>query len=461
MRSQVVAVVGSVNIDTVMEVDSAPDVGETLIGRGVSDVPGGKGGNQAVAAARRATAYLVASIGEDSEGASIVSNARMSGVRVDHVVGSSARTGRAFIQVASDGENRIIVMPLANAELTPEWVTARLNESRPDVVLTQFEIPFDAVTAAAHWAAEHGARFILNPSPVAPVPGWMLMQADPLVVNVGEARSILADTERAEGHVVTDDDPARLARSLGPHCTSLVVTAGPRGAILWQDGELSVVPGRRVTVRDTTGAGDEFVGRLAGELALGANLQQAAQAANEAAADLVQLTRAERIPSGASSHGDRTELEHTPSTEGLVRQLNIGRHLARVGIEAALAESERRGLTTCTAVLDAGGHLVSFDRMDGAPFQTIGIAQQKAYSVAGNLTSGHDFWDGIKDDPWLVHGVQSIPDLSFLGGGVPVLYDGVLIGAVGTSGRSTMAEDRAIAEAAVAAILDRLSGSHG
>jgi uncharacterized protein GlcG (DUF336 family) len=99
--------------------------------------------------------------------------------------------------------------------------------------------------------------------------------------------------------------------------------------------------------------------------------------------------------------------------------------------------------------------------MDEAPFQTIGIAQQKAYSVAGNLTSGHDFWDRIKDDPWLVHGVQSIPDLSFLGGGVPVLYDGVLIGAVGTSGRSTMAEDRAIAETAVAAILDRLGGSHG
>ncbi len=146
-------------------------------------------------------------------------------------------------------------------------------------------------------------------------------------------------------------------------------------------------------------------------------------------------------------------------TEGLVQQTNIGRALARVGIEAALAESERRGLTTCTAVLDAGGYLVSFDRMDGAPFQTIGIAQQKAHSVAGNLTSGHDYWAGIKDDPWLVYGVLSIRDLSFLGGGVPIVYDGALIGAVGTSGRSSMAEDRAIADAAVVAILERLGGA--
>jgi uncharacterized protein GlcG (DUF336 family) len=146
-------------------------------------------------------------------------------------------------------------------------------------------------------------------------------------------------------------------------------------------------------------------------------------------------------------------------TSGIILQANIGLELARVGIEAALAESERRNLQTCTAVVDAGGHLITFDRMDGAPFQTIGIAQQKAYSVAGNLTSGHDYWDGIKDDPWLVHGVQSIPDLSFLGGGVPILHGDAVIGAVGTSGRSTMAQDRAIAEAAVAAILCRLEGA--
>lgn len=144
---------------------------------------------------------------------------------------------------------------------------------------------------------------------------------------------------------------------------------------------------------------------------------------------------------------------------GVISQANVGRELARVGIEAAVAESERRGLRTCTAVVDADGQLVSFDRMDGAPFQTIGIARQKAYSVAGNLTSGHEYWEGIKNDPWLVHGVQSIPDLSFLGGGVAIVYDGAVIGAVGTSGRSAMAQDRAIADAAVAAILDRLEGA--
>lgn len=143
-------------------------------------------------------------------------------------------------------------------------------------------------------------------------------------------------------------------------------------------------------------------------------------------------------------------------TNGIIAQPNVGRELARVAIDAAVAESERLELRTCTAVVDADGQLVSFDRMDGAPFQTIGIARQKAYSVAGNLTSGHDYWDGIKDDPWLVHGVQSILDLSFLGGGVPIVHEGVVIGAVGTSGRSTMEQDRAIAEAAVGAIQRRL-----
>ena len=135
----------------------------------------------------------------------------------------------------------------------------------------------------------------------------------------------------------------------------------------------------------------------------------------------------------------------------------ISRELARVGIDRAIAESIAMGCLTCIAVLDSAGHLVSFDRMDGAPFQSTQLAQDKAFSVAGNGLATHQFWEMVADDPWLVHNVGQVEGLVVLGGGVPLRVDGQLVGAVGVSGKSNMAEDRAIAEAAVSAILDAIS----
>jgi uncharacterized protein GlcG (DUF336 family) len=137
----------------------------------------------------------------------------------------------------------------------------------------------------------------------------------------------------------------------------------------------------------------------------------------------------------------------------------LGRALARVATEAAVAEAERRGLRVCVAVVDAGGHLVAFERLDGAPFQTIGIAHAKAYSSAGNLTATHEYWRNIADSPWLVAGVQSIQGLSLLGGGLPVLYQGDVVGAVGVSGQSTMEQDQSVAEVAVAAVATALDAA--
>ena len=131
----------------------------------------------------------------------------------------------------------------------------------------------------------------------------------------------------------------------------------------------------------------------------------------------------------------------------------ISRELARVGIDRAIVESHAMGRLTCIAILDSAGHLVSFDRMDGAPFQSTQLAQDKAFSVAGNGLATHQFWEMVADDPWLVHNVGQVQGLVVLGGGVPLLVDGQLVGAVGVSGKSNMAEDRAIAEAAVSAIL--------
>ena len=130
--------------------------------------------------------------------------------------------------------------------------------------------------------------------------------------------------------------------------------------------------------------------------------------------------------------------------------------LARVGIDRAIEESGTMNCLICIAVLDNAGHLISFDRMDGAPFQSSQLAQDKAYSVAGNGLATHEFWEMAKDEPWLVHNLGQVPGLVVLGGGVPIYFDGEFIGAVGVSGKSDMAQDRAIAQAAVAAILKAL-----
>jgi uncharacterized protein GlcG (DUF336 family) len=141
---------------------------------------------------------------------------------------------------------------------------------------------------------------------------------------------------------------------------------------------------------------------------------------------------------------------------GLNVTRSIDREAARVGIDRAVAVSVEMDRLVCVAVLDAAGHLISYDRMDGAPFQSAQLAQDKAYSVVGNGQANDEFWDRIKDDPWLVSGVVKVPGLVWLGGGAPVVVDGEVVGAVGVSGRSNMTEDRAIADAAIAAIEEAL-----
>lgn len=132
---------------------------------------------------------------------------------------------------------------------------------------------------------------------------------------------------------------------------------------------------------------------------------------------------------------------------------SVSRRLARVGIDRALERSREIGCLTCIAVVDRGGHLIAFERMDHAPFQSSKLAQDKAYSVAGNGRATHQFWEWIKDDPWLVNNIGQVDGLVVLGGGVPILLNDELIGAVGVSGQSDMAQDRDIAEMAVAAIV--------
>ncbi|MFA9443998.1 ribokinase [Egicoccus sp. AB-alg6-2] len=283
-----VTVVGSANLDVVVAVPAFPAPGETVMGDHLEEVAGGKGLNQAVAAAAEAPAAFVGCVGDDEAGRLLLGELDRAAVDVSRVVRSPQPTGRAYIEVTPDGENRIVVMALANGTLEADAVGAALTALQPRVVLAQLEVPLVAVEAAATWAADNDTRFVLNASPVRDLAPDLLARCDPLIVNRGEAAAVL-------GSGAPRDAADQLARRLAARVASVVVTDGAEGAyVATNPGDVVHVPGLRVTPVDTTGAGDVFAGTLAASLSRGASLADAAGAANDAAARIVQLSRAQR-----------------------------------------------------------------------------------------------------------------------------------------------------------------------
>ncbi|WP_419818234.1 ribokinase [Glaciibacter flavus] len=289
-----VAIVGSINIDLVIEVRESPSAGETVLASGLSDAVGGKGFNQAKAAARDATTFLIGCVGDDSDGERARESARAHGIRTEFISEKATKTGRAFIQLAPSGENRIVVVPLANSYVSAELVRIALDRCRPRVVLTQLEIPLEAVRAAAHWAATNTARFVLNPSPMRDLEAELLATADPLVVNRGEAYRTVRGTTGAAGESEAAE-PEELLRQLSTMCKSAVLTAGSAGAYVFDGFGYHHVAGLEVTTHDTTGAGDEFLGTAVAALASGSDLLSAVERGNDAAAAIVQLARSNRV----------------------------------------------------------------------------------------------------------------------------------------------------------------------
>jgi ribokinase len=285
-----VLIVGSVNADLVVSVERRPAAGETVLGSGLAILPGGKGANQAVAAARLgARAELLARVGDDSFGAMLRAGLREQGVGTARLATVPGPSGVALITVGPDGDNAIIVAPGANAALTPVAVRgARDAFAAAAVVSAQLEVPLDAVEAAAALAGECGARFILNLSPARGVPAALLAAADPLVVNEHEAAVLLGGGGPGdEGGPPAGRARSRAAALLGRGPRSVVVTLGARGALAADASGQWHVPSPRVTVADTTGAGDAFTGALAWRLSLGDALPDAAALAARAGAAAV------------------------------------------------------------------------------------------------------------------------------------------------------------------------------
>ncbi|HSR86724.1 MAG TPA: PfkB family carbohydrate kinase [Streptosporangiaceae bacterium] len=281
-----VVVVGAVNVDLIMRLPKLPAPGQTVLGGQLSRAEGGKGANQAVAAARvGARTYLVGAVGAADSAESLTALAA-EGVNVAAVERVAGRTGRAFVLVDDGGENLIGVASGANARLSARHVRAALGELRltgADVVVLSFEVPAAALRAAVGVAAEAGCQLVVNPAPTRPRSLDLLVNAI-ATPNVHELASLAADVpDLAE----PGTDVMDMATALARHVHGVVVTTlGPDGALLVnpRHGTKVTIPGHRVEARDTTGAGDTFTGVLAASLAAGHGLANCVRRAVAASA---------------------------------------------------------------------------------------------------------------------------------------------------------------------------------
>lgn len=273
-----VVVVGSTNADLLVQVAAHPAPGETVLGRSMAVLAGGKGANQAVAAARSgAHVAFVGSVGDDEFADAALEGLRANGVDLSGLRVVPGSTGIAIVTVSADGENSIVVIPGANAATDADAVRAQADLlARARVVVVQGEVPRDGIEEAARLARE---RLIVNLAPVIALDTEVLRRADPLVVNEHEAALAARALGVALPAGASDADVARTLLDAGVR--SVVVTVGADGAHVAEtvDGAPRVthVPSPRVDAVDTTGAGDAFVGALAQQLAADTPLPDAAQ----------------------------------------------------------------------------------------------------------------------------------------------------------------------------------------
>jgi ribokinase len=269
-----VVVVGSVNVDLIMRLPALPAPGQTVLGGELSRADGGKGANQAVAAARvGARTYLVGAVGA-ADSAESLTALTAEGVNIAGIERVAARTGRALVLVDNAGESLIGVASGANARLSPRHVRAALDDlnlTAADVVVLSFEVPAAALRAAAGVAADVGCQLVVNPAPMRPRSLDLCVGAI-VTANAHELASLAARLRDLAG---PNTGVLELATAIARHLSGAVVTTlGPDGALLVDPrrGTKQAIPGHQVAARDTAGARDTFTGVLAASLAAGHGL---------------------------------------------------------------------------------------------------------------------------------------------------------------------------------------------
>ncbi|MCX7885664.1 MAG: ribokinase [Verrucomicrobiae bacterium] len=290
-----ILVVGSSNTDMIIKLERIPRPGETLLGGSFHVAAGGKGANQAVAAARAGgRVTFIARVGRDIFGNQAVAGFVREGINVRYVARDrTSPSGVALIFVAKDGQNSIAVASGANAKLSPADVRkAGAAFAATSVLLMQLETPLETVQAAAELAAKNGVRIILNPAPARQLPDRLLRRVWILTPNETEAELLTG----ARG-----EEAASKLRSRG--VSTVVLTLGERGALIADASGTRVVPAFKVKALDTTAAGDIFNGALAVSLSEGKPLDAAVRFANAAAA--ISVTRLGAQPSAPT----RREIE--------------------------------------------------------------------------------------------------------------------------------------------------------
>ncbi len=288
-----IIVIGSSNTDMVVKVPQIPAPGETIMGTDFMTISGGKGANQAVAAARAgASVTFIACVSDDSFGKQAIENYRKEGIDTSCIkIQSGTHSGIALINVASDGENSISVAPGANSYLFPEDIHGFEDAfDGANVVLAQLEIPMKTVEAAAETAHQKGIPFILNPAPGAAIPKNLLSKVTIITPNETEAAIITSRKNFSE-----KDIPKMVDEIFAKSSTTILLTLGSKGVYLKTFDFEGMIPGHQVKAVDTTAAGDVFNGALAAALAGGMDLKEAVDFAQRAAA--ITVTRMGAQPS--------------------------------------------------------------------------------------------------------------------------------------------------------------------
>ena len=266
-----ILIVGSLNADLVVQVPRFPQPGETISGSDLQIIPGGKGANQAVAAARQGTTVsMLGRVGQDSFGPELIHNLKQNNVDTSHVQNDSrAATGTAIIVVDANGQNNIVLSPGGNGQVSPVDV-ADASFADYKLLLLQLEIPIETVVAAAQRAKASGLRVLLNPAPARSLPDELISLSDFILPNETEL-SLL--TNQSVHDIASAEKAAKILLERGAQ--NVIVTLGAKGALIVSSRQVTHINSYKVQVVDTTAAGDAFIGGFASALLRNKALEEA------------------------------------------------------------------------------------------------------------------------------------------------------------------------------------------